>query len=212
MMQKYHFLLKLCHQNLHFDTIRRINIKSSLIYGKFVMAFQSLQNTFQTVRSGIFGAAVALPVAITGLAVTANDAYAQDSATTVAAIEVPMSDSRGLERDGIQMLAARASNKKRQIVVLYGPTNETFNEVREGLVEFISSGEETSFRGLIVASGDPEIAYYRDGQLTATLLKPSGSDLSDRVLKQLRADYQQLKPDQITQIDIEADTLVPETN
>jgi len=103
-----------------------------------------------------------------------------------------MRDARHVERDGVQSAAALSSGQgNNQAIILYGPNKESFNEVFAGAKEAVLESNVDVGR-MFVASGSPEIAFYADGQLTATILNPSGPEVSDAVKAQLEDDFNQI--------------------
>ena len=97
--------------------------------------------------------------------------------------EVQVDDRRGIERDAIQTYAAWKSDNA-QTIVLYGPTNETFQEVVEAATEALQRNDN-GLNWIVLASGETELAIYTDGLLSHTILNPAGAELSSNIMEQL---------------------------
>lgn len=123
--------------------------------------------------------------AAAGIALTpAISAHGEEAEHPIALedIQVPLEDARGVGVDGVQATAAYLSDDA-QVIVLYGPTKETFREVIQAARRVLYD-KSTALKGVIVASPTgngygTEIAFYVDGQLSATILGAEKGDHGD---------------------------------
>lgn len=105
-------------------------------------------------------------------------------------VEVPYRDSRDITREAVQTAATRISSNGRQTIVLYAADQEIWDAAYEGAQISLAAGE-SKLNGFILAAGDQqEVAFYANGQLSATLLNPDPALLVDDIRGQLSRDYE----------------------
>lgn len=109
-------------------------------------------------------------------------------------IEVPYRDARDNSVDAVQAAASGVS-KNSQTLILYAPNPKTFDEVTEAAQHVLAYGG-TALNGVILAQGQPSVAFYADSLFTGIIKgadQGSISTLSDDIVEKLRIDYQTLK-------------------
>lgn len=103
--------------------------------------------------------------------------------------EVPWRDERGTDRDVVEAMAAAASEDG-QVMILYSPTNEIWDQSVKGACRSMQA-TEVKLHGFLLASGDErELAFYANRQLTETVLSPDASTLATTVAASLARDYE----------------------
>jgi len=146
-------------------------------------------------RRGVLAGGVSLAVtaAFAGSAAFAQESTAltQEEATLTAIqnVNVPYRDARDNSRDAVQFMAASLSEGA-QTIVLYQPTNEIWDATLDGARRQLLN-RETALNGMLLAAGEQrEIAFYTNSQLTATILNPDPTTLSQEIQDQLKNDYE----------------------